>query len=315
MNKPKQFATIVIVVISLLTAISYLSYKNRQHTFEQENNIERAAETARVEMNKAIYESLLREATTKTDRVSKEIRSGLLSGYGDNLSEFSKDYSYPTEDSILVTTIDDIIHNEDNRFFYIENDANDMFVSSTNGIVSDKSQDCAVYGITRTYDEEISMHFNKALAKEAIEALQVGEENIFWRFKGPAGSKDVGLKKMDIDKVLELPLEEIKDYEFLAVSYIDRYGDIMGTEDVTAIGQKQDSKKLMVVQGFNLYDHIQESHKSKYIRLDKEMAVQLAIVKENRKKIEIEGVLLFVVTLVSMLAVYVIQEKSPNSKK
>lgn len=315
MKKTKLVATIIVIIFSLLSAITFLTHKNREHTFEQEENIETATETSRVEMNRAIYESLLREATDKTDRVAKEIRAKLVNGYGENTEEFAADYEYPTEGSVLVKSIDEVIHSEENRFFHIENDANDMFVASTNGIVSDKSQDCSTYGITRTYDEEVSMHFNKYLAKDAIRGMQMAEPNLFWRFKGPIGSKDVGLKKMDIDKVLSLPIEDLKDYEFLAVSYIDRYGDILGTEDVNAIGQKQDSKKLIVVQGFNLYDHIKANYKSGYLKIDKERAVQLAIVKEDRKKIEIEGVLLFAVALASLLSVYVIQEGSPDSKK
>lgn len=309
MNKTiKLIATVGLVILMFSSAMFYLMYQEYQYTFVREERVLEGSNLAKTELNNAIYTALKRETQTKVNMIADEIRSDLLTNYGNNISKFTEDYNYPTEDSILVTTIDKIIHSDNNRFYYVESDSNDMFVASKNGVISDKSQDCSVFGITRTYEQEISMHFNKKLAKQAINSMVLADKSdIFWRFKNTTPNKDIGLREMDIDKVLSLSLHEIKDYEFLSVTYIDRYGDILGVENVSLTGQQQDSKQLIVVQGFNLYEHIQEDFKLNYIHLEKNEQQQLELIKENRRGIVIKLVLMMTTTFISFFFIAVVQ--------
>lgn len=187
----------------------------------------------------------------------------------------------------------------------MENDSNDMFVATENGIALDKSGDCSVkFGFVRNFAEEISMHHNKILAEQAIEGMLGGKDNLFWRFRNSEKSnKDIGLKKMDLNTVLSLSPDEMKDYEFLAVSYIDRYKDITGIDDVTSTGHKQNTRKLMVVQGFNLSDQIQVEFKDSYARIEKDREVQLSVLAENRRAIVIELVVLMGSIFISFFAI------------
>ena len=280
MSKINKIATSGIIIMVTLMTVFFSMYKEYEYTFTREERLRENTAMIEMEFRKAIYQSLKLEAQVKTDRVASDIRRELIKNYKDDLNKFKHEYEHPTVDSTLITTIDKIIHSEENRFFHIESDSNDMFVASKIGIVSDKSEDCSTFGITRTYKDEISMHYNKSLAKKAIDSLIVGNEtDVFWRFRNTMskGQNDTNIKEMDINMVLKLPLEELKDYEFLTYTYIDKYNDILGVTDVNAIGQKQDSKKLIVVQGFNLYDHIKANYSSSYKYIDSVMNNQLDI--------------------------------------
>lgn len=309
MTKSKQFATLLLLMISLLSAVSFLTYKNMQDTFEQEEIVKGSERTAIEQLNRSIYRNLEREAQVKVDRLAREIREKLLFEYGDNLEQFKIDYDNPSEDTVLITVIDEVIHHSDNRFFHIENDANDMFATSMHGVILDKSGDCSALGDNRKFENEIPMHFNPYLAEQAIDGLRSGETGLFWQFPTHEDSV-LELDRMMIDVALRLSPERLRDYEFLVAGYIDRYNDLLGQKDVSATGFRQDNRKVIIVQGFNLYDHIQEEHWESYLKIRKDAEVQLAAIKESRKRVEIEGFLLFIISLVCMMSVYVMQLKT-----
>ena len=309
MNKSKkEISTVGVIITLLLITFFYLTYEEYEYTYQTEQRIQESYDIAITELNTSIYKSLKRESELKATKVAKEIRVELLKQYGDDLSKFAKEYDYLEEDSILMTTIDNVIHSEENRFFHIETDANDMFVLSNNGVVSDKSQDCSTFGSTREYADEISMHFNKKLAEQAVDAMLLGNESdIFWRFRNTTFDKNIRLDKMNIEEALKLPLKDLKDYEFLSVTYIDKYVDILGRQDVTSKGIKQDTRKLIVVQGFNLYEQIQDEFKPSYVRIERNMKTQLLLMEENRNMIKQKLVITSVLIFVCFFAMAIIQ--------
>ncbi len=305
----KQIATIGVIIFGMLVAMFFLIYQEYEYTFIREQRVEETARLGETELNKSLYKALKRESQTKTDRVANEIRQKLIDNYGNNIDNFAKEYDNPTEDSILVTTIDSVINSDDNRFFYIESDSNDMFALSKNNVISDKSENCSIEGIPRILEQESDMHYNKELANQSINGLLYGNrKHMFWRFSNTILSKnDDNIKVMDIDKVLSLPRLQLKDYEFLTVSYIDKYGDILGIQDVTSLGQKKDSKKLMVVQGFNMFEQIEGEFKESYLKLHKNNKLQLAVIEESRKGLVTKLILMMALLLISFFAMAIMQ--------
>lgn len=245
----KKVATIGVIITLLLCISFFLMYEEYNSTFIREEQINNSANIAEKQILKTSYKTIKRESKDKVERIAADLRAELNNKYKDTPEQFSIDYHAPSEDSELIKVIDKAIHSPENRFLHVESDANDMFVTSMEGIISDKSEDCSVFGITRNFEQEISMHYDKNLAKQALDSLIKGDNsNIFWRFKKTPSSDKTNLKYMDINDFFKLPYESMKDYEFLTVAYIDKYGDILGGEDVSVTGHKNDTKKLAVVQ-------------------------------------------------------------------
>ena len=306
----KEVSTVGVIISILLCTFFYLTYQEYEYTYKIEERQKETSYLALKELNTSIYRTLKRESQLKVNTVAEDIRLNLLLNYGEELSSFAKEYDSPNKNTILIKTIDNVINDtrKKNRYFHIENDANDIFVLSKNGVVFDKSQTRSHVHGNRGYDEEITKHFNKELAEQAINGILLNnKDDIFWRLKNTAFNKDIGLQQMDIERALSLPLDEIKDYEFLSVAYIDKYGDILGVDDVSAVGAKQDSRKLMIVQGFNLYEHIQRDFKDSYIQIEKNHKLQIALIEESRLRIVQKLIATVALIIISFFSMAVIQ--------
>lgn len=304
---------VYILIAILLTVNVYLNYEEIQYSFVLQDRIIEGYNKAEKEMMSTIYNSLHEKAQNKTDRLSQEIKDGLLEEYNGDYDLFIFDYTEPQDNSILVNVIDDVISSPENKYFRnVVSDANDMFVASNIGIVSDRSQDCSVYGITRDFEQEISMHFNKYLATQAIDAMLEGRTaGVFWQFRNFRGLDYPEVKIMNIDTLLQLPLEELKDYEFLVVSYIDDGEDMLGNSYVAANGQQQDNYRLIVVQGFNIYEQITETrYNESFIRLTKEKESQIKLMEEYRRGLLIKIVLSNILLIMTFITIATLLNRS-----
>lgn len=271
----------------MMISMTYLNYEEYITTYTIQDRITQGYDKAYKELMKSIYINLKADSQNKTDRLAKEIKTELISAYSDDMDTFKSDYLEPLPESELVKVIDTIINSDTNRYFHVESDANDMFVVSNIGIVSDKSQDCSVYGITRSFEDEVTMHFNKSLANQAIDSILKGQTNdVFWQFRNTRKLKKPELTTMDLDRVFDMTLEQIKDYEFLTITYIDQDQDITGRDYVSANGIAQDNNRLILVQGFNLYEQITQSKLNEsFIKIEKEKHHQIDLMTEHRKGI------------------------------
>lgn len=302
----KKIATISLILLAMLVVIFYLFYQEYEYTYIREERMIESARVAETELTRSLYKSLKRETQAKTDRLSRNIREDLIENYGDDIEKFAEDYENPTDDSILVTTIGDVLEDESDRFFYIQNRSNDIFALSTR---KDEDGEATIKGITRILEDEIELHYNKPLAEQSIEGLLDGnDQHMFWRFNNTANDDGIGLKNMNIDNIFTLPLECLQDYEFLTVSYIDKYGDILGMNDFSATGEVNDTKKIMIVQGFNLHEHIEREFKDSYTRIAKNEKLQLAVIEENRKGIAVKLFVVMGIIIISFIAMAIIQD-------
>ena len=158
----------------------------------------------------------------------------------------------------------------------VENDNNDPFIASTDGTLSDKSLNCSVGKVElRTWNEEIKLHWNQELAGKAIDALvmQKNPPVIFWEFLPPSSSPGhYRLSNMELDALKSVYFKEgvkgLAGYEFLVPAYIDPKSDILGVADVDNLGRKNKNMKMIVVQGFNLYDVLTLRHKEQLLSFD-----------------------------------------------
>lgn len=150
--------------------------------------------------------------------------------------------------------------------FNIENDNNDPFVASRNGILMDLSLNCSnVDDELRTWNKEIEAQYNKTLAQAAVTLiLNKGKGMIYWEY---LPSNDPNHYVITYPSTRELQilyqkegLDGLRNIEFLAPAYITEAGDIFGVDDIGKLGSMNANHKLIVIQGFNLYDQLTTRH-------------------------------------------------------
>ena len=192
---------------------------------------------------------------------------------------------------------------------YVNSNANDMFVMSNTAIISDFSTDCSSTGATRTFALEYPKHFNQTLAKLAIPAILTNDNvDVFWQFTNHNNLKKPIVTTMDVSKLFDTDnLANLKDFEFLTWSTIDEHADITGTTDVSLMGQRQLSKKLFIVQGFNLYEQISQNYYKNFQELDDKYKTALVTRIAAKDSVELRLILLFVVVITSFISVSVLQ--------
>lgn len=214
-------------------------------------------------LNRTVYGALVQKSDKKLARVTQEIRQDLLEAYDGNWEQFNYDYDNISEESELVQILNKHINSIENKYLRdVESDANDMFVLTETQIAADGSADCAAEeGEARIFENEIPKHFNPNLASQAFRQLLDKGDEIFWQFRNLANAEEPEIAIMKLDDVLDLPWDKLNDYEFLVAGYIDERADITGQNLVTGTGHRAETRRLIIVQGFNLYEQLQEHHR------------------------------------------------------
>lgn len=256
-------ASVLMLILLACGATAYLAYHE-----VQEINKERATRIERVkEMQWQYITGVLREhqlqAKGEAEKIKRNIKGNITRNYGTDSASLSKDLASnnPSAPIFSITghAVLDVYHAG------IKNDNNDPFVATTSGIISDKSLNCSIGKASRTWDEEVQMHWNKKLAQAAVGALVVQKDGfIFWEFLPPDNSTHRALEVMSLDEMRGVFLSEGVDglagYEFLQAAYIDPKADMFGVPDVANNGLPMANNKFIVVQGFNLKDVLETYH-------------------------------------------------------
>lgn len=149
--------------------------------------------------------------------------------------------------------------------FKVKNDNNDPFIASRSGILMDLSANCLPDEIPRTWNKEVPAHYNPELARVAInKILSKCTGMIFWEYLPSSNPDHMMITSGDVRDLEQVYAQEgfegLKTYEFLAPAYITDAGDIFGVSDVTRYSTRETNHKLIVVQGFNIYDQIMARH-------------------------------------------------------
>jgi len=259
----------------------------------------------------AIIEENIEKANMQSKRLKSEIEHRIVDDYGDNFELLKKDFDYPTEDAKFTILVNEVM---DNVYLNINNDNNDPFLAFTElGVFSDKSLNCSSDGEQRSWEEEILKHSNVKLAEEAVKAL-INMENsktIFWEFLPSTNTNHTQIDEMRISHLKDIFFKEglrgLETYEFLSPSYITPDGDIFGTDDVNSFGYKLSNYKIIVVQGFNIVDAINQTKREELRRFEESRNL---IIRECEYEINLTKITLFLIlgiiflTFISVISVY-----------
>lgn len=252
------------IVLGLFVNIMFFKVEYEQIS----ENIKSTDEIA-TELQWSYIETVLREDYSAAGIQAKNMANGIdhdLRSSGEDIETLKSHLEVPT-DQIKNTVYADIFRRniKGSWMFGIKNDNNDAFVATRTGIVMDLSMNCAPDMIPRTWEAEYQMHYNKDLALDAVRLLNdKSDKIIFWEFLPPNDPDHYMMPCASTDELKKLFVKEgidgLRNIEFLAPAYITEDGDIYGVDDIGTRGERVQNHKIIVVQGFNLYEQLQSRH-------------------------------------------------------
>lgn len=281
----KCFPYLIIVLIAGL-AVSLNFYRVE---VDKINNVIINAEQAQKDMQWQFIEDSIKDAHLTAGNQAKilarDIDRNFKQSYPDINSlktemngQVDNNSKFPT---ILKSNINGIY------FYNIKNDRNDMFVANNKGVVMDMSLSRSVGCESRLWSEEISRHYNKQLSERTVEKLLLKTYDVlYWEIDKPSKTDHMVIQDPTMENLKTLfyheGLEGLKNIEFLSAAYITDSGDIFGVDDVDNRGLRQTNHKIIVVQGFSVYDFIKQNHMqtfNSYETLKKQVVGDLIDVK------------------------------------
>lgn len=145
---------------------------------------------------------------------------------------------------------------------------NDPIVWINGKIVGSPSMDCAKHDVPSVgIEEEIPLHFAQKLARQTYIDITEGSVNrTFWHFKplNPSVPWYEEVKIMNRASIEDLRalmiqygIDVINEFEFLSLSRIDKYEDLLGNDVVSPSGIKNpESLQITVGLGFGYMDQL-----------------------------------------------------------
>lgn len=263
MKKSVSMILCIIMVLVILLSTNFYLYK--VGSIETNNRAERNIEVINEMEWKFILDTIQEnreKAQLMSDSMAKTIEQKTYETYPD-LSVLKQEFVDNTPNTkfsqIIRETFTGVYMNN------IQNDSNDPWAAMSWGISGDYSPNCSKYGDRRTWDIEISQHANKELAKQAIDAMLImSDKVIFWEYLPSDDPNHIMISIMSLDELKKVFISEgikgLRTYEFLSMSYVTPKGDLFGTPDVGSGGIKNTNDKVIVTQGFNLYDQLLKDH-------------------------------------------------------
>lgn len=241
--------SLILVIFCMVNQVITL---NKTH----ENNINERFERVEAQVNTIAYKAIKREASEKVKNVSIKLRAKLVEMYDGDFQEFIREYDESSDNSNLIKTLNEVLENEEERFFHVKNDENDIYIISPKEVLADKSRRTASKNDEdRPLNSEIHKYQNSKLAKQVYDNIIMGRRtDLFLQI--PSDKQTI--ERLDIKDVLKMPIEDLECVEFLTVSYIDEYGDLASNQDVDRKGKENTCRKIILIQSFNLYDQVKE---------------------------------------------------------
>jgi len=263
-------------------------------------------------------EQLRTQALDRAKFLSREIETLVNFAYKGNMINVGRDLSFlDSKDNKLINLINFIISKS---FMNLDDsDSDDPFVVSDNGILSDFSIDCSSVSRSRSFEEEVSLHWNKELAHYAISRILSSDESPFctgWQFTKPKDTDHTFRsfnEKALKDLYFRFGIEALSSFEFLEYVRMNEKRDLAGRPYSTGKMKNGDSVKLIIVQGFN---------PAKQILNSKDGASGISFFKEKLKACEsssssilsIFNMLLFIMILI-IIMVYLVGVSSMSDKR
>lgn len=291
-----------ITILVMIIAVTVIGYRKLDASADENYNESiRAINELEWQFILSVLTENTQKATIQADYISANIEKDLLSNYSDIevLKNILETRQYDTEFFEIMD------RNIRGVYLNVNNDNNDLWIGMNHGIISDLSLNCASDTYERSWDKEMTKHYNKVLCKEAINAIVSHSDRlIFWEFLRPDQNQHNTILTMNIEQLHKIYRAEgvqgLKTYEFLCPSYITPDGDIFGTPDVTTSGVKQSNYKIIVVQGFNIHDQLMSSHKSTLTSFDMQRQNIKSLYKKD-KEVRDLIIFMFIVGLMTVV--------------
>ena len=303
----RQYTFLLAVVITLI-AVFFISYQNRQNTLssmEAAGGAIRQAEWAYVWGK---IESTRAQARDSAKTLAYKIRRDIVESYKTNGRSLAKDIANLDQNNHPIVAI--FAKELTNVYLNgVVSDSDDLFIATRKGIASDLSADCSALGRSRSFAEEIKLHFNHKLADNAIKALLLQSPDLIgWQFLVPVKNEytmseftEAGLR----DLYMQYGMDSLESFEFLDAAYIDDKRDLIGSPLIDPRGVRHEEvNQFIVVQGFNAKRQIEASPDGG-VALTQMRAEYKAVVDDKTWIISLYDIMLVVITVL-LIFVYIV---------
>ena len=268
MKSKLKFFTGIMISIIIIFSSSILLYK---HTLDGiKRDLEITTSEFKESQFKSIWlyiESLSTQSKREVTRISQEIEKDILALSDEDLYKIQEDMSNNVHNDLLHDII--LSHIENQNLNEIKNHRNGIVIMSNDGYMEDYNYRRAVTvdgdHSFKTWDHSIENSFNEKLDENAYKKLINRTSGIIAleSYDLAKNEDHIMITEMTYDSLLKVFLAEgiegLRNYQIFVPYYITDFGDIFGQPDIDQ-GIKNDNNKIIVVQEFNIYDQVTNSH-------------------------------------------------------
>jgi hypothetical protein len=272
-NRLWIFGTSALITAVLLVSFQSLIYAANLETKDRQAEKLQTVKTAEWNTVNVVIKDTIDKAGKKLDtEIIPSILADITKTYGKDSERLKHDlqsFSDKKYDNPLIHLLANHINQ---KYMYdIKSDSNDIFIlTKKDGIISDPSISTSSIDRPRSLELEIASHYNTKLATEAFAAItdqtrRVNNPIIFWQFFQPQNTTEKKLTTMDLSQLKSAfesrdgNLSVLDSYEFLVPRYIFFDHDLLGNKLVDDRGVRQDIYQIVLVQGFNAAEIIQQT--------------------------------------------------------
>ena len=312
-NKLKIFAVIITCMVAIM--VMYYDYM-QEYNIIVDKQIESELEYGSI-LIKTITLENLDKANTHNKIVISDVRNTIDEKYKYDRYQLAIDLESLTNGN--VNCLSGILINYIKGYYLndIANDSNDMFWMSKTNFLADASFDCATDNKDSTIENKLLSQYDVKLAKKFIENVRNQDiSNIqFWTYlesKYNIKYDDVNFNMvLNIYKSYGGDLISIDNIEILQTNYMYEKTDITGNEVIKNGIKNTSVNQLILVQGFNIVDIINNNpfYKSEFDRI----MLTVKSIDENRvDKINHFGIILILVILIVAISIISIGREFNN---
>lgn len=268
--KSSSFLTVIFIVVFLFAgSVFWYDYAIDKIVENKEKTINSFKE----EQFNAIWaylENLQLQADKEITEISKSIEDDILSLSHEELEQLQSDLNNDTFNHNLHKIFTE--HIEGVSFNGINNHMNGVVIMNNDGYLEDFNYHRATASNgsnIREWKIDLEKSYNKDLEHDAINKILNRNSGIIalesYNLLKDKDNDHILIEEMTYESLLNVYLNEglngLRNYQIFVPYYITDFGDIFGQPDILH-GSKVDNNKLIIIQEFNLYDQITNTHKN-----------------------------------------------------
>ena len=286
-------ATMGLLIVLFTASFTYCNYTDIMTQKEQQETQIQSLKEIQWDFIKTALNQSYVLSKGQSNNVAYNIREELLKEYPD-LEKLREDMDSKSPNTKYSKILNNNIRD---KFLTLDTDYNDMFIMTSEGIQADKSViSSSEDGKLREWGTEKAITFNTELGLDAKRKLLEGNHNyVFWEVPRD-GSPKSNIKQVDLDELKEIFMEEgvdgIKNFVFLVPSHINPKADIFNTPLVNNLGQKQETKQLIIIQEFSIYDQLKANYNVEMLKMEETISISQKVGDEHIKGKVVSSVIL-----------------------